>query len=196
MGRGRSSSSRTPCAGKVREVLVAVDGPGAYAEHLADVPEVGSRQVEVADVLLLPDQALVAPPGRLLDLAVVVPWPVGHDGSRTEGFVAPVFGRGLRRDGFPQGGSLLEQELLERQGEVVQQVPSVGDLNGAGGALRQGLAVDVQAVPGSKLHPWVALQPGDEALLRANAQSIVPLIETLCAMRYSAIHSGSAGEPI
>jgi hypothetical protein len=29
-----------------------------------------------------------------------------------------------------------------------------------------------------------------------NARSLVPLVETLCAMRYSAIHSGSAGEPI
>lgn len=117
------------------------------------MPEVGSRQVEAANVLPLPDQALVAPPGRLLVLAVVVPRPVGNERSWTEGFVAPIFGRGLRRDGLPQGGSLLGQGLLECQGEVVQQVPSVGDLNGAGGALRQGLAVDVRAVPGSKLHP-------------------------------------------
>jgi hypothetical protein len=167
-----------PSRGRLLEVLVAVDGPGAYAEHSADVPEIRAGEVEAADVLPLPDQTLVSFPRGLLYLAVVVPRPVGHDGPGSEGPVAPVFGRGLRRGRPARRGALLQQELLDRMGQVVQQVPAVGYLGRAGGALGQRLAVDVRAVAGGGLYPRVPLQPSGEALLRPFGQQVhhpVPL---------------------
>lgn len=161
-----------PARRRLREVLVAVNGTRAYPEHLADVPEVRARQVQAPDVLPLPDQPLVAPPGRFLDLPVVVPRPVRHDGSGTEGVVALLFGLGPRHRRLAEDGLFLEQEVLEHVREVVQKVPSVGDLHGARRALRQGLAVDVGAIAGGELYLGMPLQPGQEPLLRAFGQQV------------------------
>src|SRR5829696_5197137 len=120
-----------PAWRRLGEVLVAVDGPGAYAEPLTDVPEIRPGEVEAANVPPLLDQALVALPRGLLDLPVVGPRSVRHDGSGAEGFVAPVFGLGPRRGRLAEGGLLLEQEALEHVREVVQEVPAVRDLHGA-----------------------------------------------------------------
>jgi hypothetical protein len=158
--------------GRLLEILVAVDGPRAYAQLAADVPEVRAGQVQSADVLPLPDQALVASPCGLLDLSVVVSRAVGHDGPGTEGPVAPVLGLGPRHRRLAEGGLLLEQEVLEHLREVVQQVPAVRHLHRVRGALRQCFAVDVRGVAGGELHPGVPPQPGHEASLRAFGQQI------------------------
>ncbi len=114
----------------------------------------------------------MAPPGRLLDLAVVVPRAVGHDGPGTEGVVAPVFGRRLRCSHLAHRGPLLQQELFQHEREVVHEVPAVGDLHGLGGALGQGFAVDVRAVPRGGLYLGVPFQPSDEAFLRAFGEQV------------------------
>src|SRR5215207_21402 len=95
--------------GRLGEVLVAVDGPGAYPEPLADVPEIRPRQVEAADVPPLLDEAFVALFGRLLDIPVVVPRSVRHDGPGSEVGVVLLFGRRLRRCYVAENGPLLEQ---------------------------------------------------------------------------------------
>src|SRR5829696_2475813 len=171
-----------PAWRRLGEVLVAVDGPGAYAEPLTDVPEIRPGEVEAANVPPLLDQALVALPRGLLDLPVVGPRSVRHDGSGAEGFVAPVFGLGPRRGRLAEGGLLLEQEALEHVREVVQEVPAVRDLHGARGArgaLGQRFAVDVGAVAGGELYLGMPPQPGEEALLRAFGQQVhhPPLLE-------------------
>ena len=88
----------------------------------------------------------------LLDLPVVIPRPVGHDGPGTKGIVAPAFRLGPRHRRPAEYGPLLEQELLQRERQAVKEVPAVRDLRRVGGALGQGLAVDVRAVAGSELY--------------------------------------------
>ena len=81
----------------------------------------------------------MALPVRPLYLSVVRPGPVRHDGPGTEGVAGSLFGRGLGQSCLAERGPLLQQELLQRERKVVQEVPAVGDLHGAGGALGEGL---------------------------------------------------------
>jgi hypothetical protein len=70
----------------------------------------------------------------------------------------PFFARS-GRGGPPQHGSLAQQELLQAQGEATEEVPAVGDLEGAGGARVDALPADVRAVSGDHLHARVPPKP-------------------------------------
>ncbi len=87
----------------------------------------------------------MALPCGLLDLPVVVPGAVRHDGTGREGVVALLFGLGSQRRCVAEYGLFLEQELFQHERQVVQEVPAVGHLHGVRDALGQGLAVDVRA---------------------------------------------------
>jgi len=93
-------------------------------------------------------------------------------------FALPVgFRRGLRRRRLRlgrlfHGEALPQQEVLQRQGEAVQEVPTVGDLFGLGGARRDAPGVDEGTVSGHHLHAGVLFEPLLQGLGGAIGQKV------------------------
>jgi hypothetical protein len=65
---------------------------------------------------------------------------------------------------FLQAGAVAGDSALDGFGEVVPQMPPVGDLGGQRGALGCAFGVAAAAVPADDLHARVGLQPGPEGL--------------------------------
>src|SRR5215212_1879963 len=146
---------------------VAVDGAVAGSDPLRYVLDARPHQVQPSDLLPPLDEALVALLCRPLDAAV---GPSQADGQGRNVLVdgagqpLPFFARSGR--GPPQHGSLAQQELLQAQGEATEEVPAVGDLEGAGGARVDALPADVRAVSGDHLHARVPQKPPRYGLAR------------------------------
>lgn len=107
---------------------------------------------------------------ELLDVSVAVSGPV-EDGCPWQ-FVERELhqGRCFRDatghlvDAFTQAGAVLVAGLLHRGGEVLEQVPPVGDFHGVGRRFLDGAGVGRGPVPADDLGAWMLAQPGREGL--------------------------------
>ena len=126
---------------------------------------VSSREVQPPDVSPLLHNALVALAAGLQLLLVPDPGTIGGKRTRREGGGVVFFRRLCLGSGrLAQRLLLLQQELLQGAGQIVHEVPTVGDLHGLRSALCGGLGVRAAAVPGYDLYLWMAFQPGSYRL--------------------------------
>jgi hypothetical protein len=145
----------------LRELPVAVDGALARADPLGDILDARPRQVQPPYVLPHLDEALVAPLGRPLDAPVR---PTQADGQRrnvvVDGAWEPLLLSARSRcSGTPECGPLAQQELLQPEGEAVEEVPAVRDREGVRGARVDALPADTRAVAADHLDARVLPEP-------------------------------------
>ncbi|GLX38229.1 hypothetical protein Sros01_43020 [Streptomyces roseochromogenus] len=79
---------------------------------------------------------------------------------------------GLLVGAFAQAGAVLVAGFLHRGGEVLQQMPAVGDFNHVGGGFLDRTGVGRGPVPSDDLRTGVLAQPGGERLGGAVAQDV------------------------
>src|SRR5829696_1649539 len=118
---------------------------------------------------------LVAPLGRSLNAPVRPPQTDGQrryfvivDGA---GWPFLLFDR-CGRGSLPQRGPFAQQELLQSEGEAVEEVPAVGDLEGVGSTRVDALPADVRAVAGDHLHAGVLPEPPRYGFYRVSFEEV------------------------
>jgi hypothetical protein len=90
------------------------------------------------------------------------------------GQVGRRFGRGVGQGAgdVTEHGALVEQELLERLAEIVQQVPAVDDLPGGGCPARRRVGVEAAAIACDRGDAGVLLEPGRDLVGVAVRQQV------------------------
>jgi hypothetical protein len=81
---------------------------------------------------------------------------------RQRGWIGRWCGGGRLRGGFLQAATVAKHGLLDVFGEVVPQMPAIGDLDGVGCTLTGAVGVGAGAVPADHLGAWVLAEPAGE----------------------------------
>jgi hypothetical protein len=127
--------------------------------------------VEAADVLPLLDEALVALSCGLLFAGLPAPC---SDGARRIGNVNSVsylFGL-WPWDRVSQGRTLVQKELLQQLGEVMQEVPAVGDMSRLRSAIVNTFPADGGAITAYHFQAGVPTEPSRYGLRRVPFEKI------------------------
>src|SRR5260370_28862764 len=83
-------------------------------------------------------------------------------------------GPGLRWGWFLQAGTMAGDGVLDGFGQVVPQMPPIGDLGGQRRALGGAFGVAAAAVPADDLHPGARVPPGAEAFSGPRGPQVDP----------------------
>jgi len=162
---GREAHGR----GRAGQPQVAVDRFLADTDGARDVGDTRPDSVQPVDRLVAGELGGVALSTRLP--RSLLPGEGRHfHGGRVGGRLRWGVGQGV--GDVAQHGALVEQELLERLAEIVQQVPAVDDLPGGGRAARRRVGVESAPVARDRGDAGMTLEPGGDVVGVAVGQQV------------------------
>jgi len=161
---------RTLRLGRLGQGAIPIDRPAADADAPGAVGHVGPGVVQAPDRLVLLDEVRVALAARLLGPLLAAPWSAG--GERAGGDIARHLDRLAGHGRRAQRRALVQQELFQPFGQVMDQVPAVGDLGRLRGTATRGVGVQPAAIADDRDDARALAQPCGGAFRRAICQQI------------------------